>query len=162
MGGRQSYREDNPAGEAIGAALPKNGARPQPMGRSRLRRPGRRIGSSQREFAHINLCDKPLGNDVIGSDMPYANFLEELRKTGLSVREFAELIGMNPNSVSNYARTGELPTHLALIAVLVVGISEMGGDYRRIMSRVERVRKKPRGSASQGRFGGWRQGKASA
>ena len=94
--------------------------------------------------------------------MPYANFLEELRKTGLSVREFAGLIGMNPNSVSNYARTGELPTHLALIAVLVVGISEMGGDYRRIMSRVERVRKKPRGSASQGRFGGWRQGKVSA
>ena len=64
--------------------------------------------------------------------MPYADFLEELRKTGLSVREFAELIGMNPNSISNYARTGELPTHLALIAVLVVGISEMGGDYRRI------------------------------
>ena len=76
--------------------------------------------------------------------MPYADFLEELKKTGLSVREFAELIGMNPNSISNYARTGELPTHLALIAVLVVGISEMGGDYRQIMSRVERVRKKPR------------------
>ena len=93
--------------------------------------------------------------------MPYADFLEELRKTGLSVREFAELIGMNPNSISNYARTGELPTHLALIAVLV-GISEMGGDYRRIMSRVERVRKKPRGSASRGRFGGRRQGKVSA
>ena len=94
--------------------------------------------------------------------MPYADFLEELKKTGLSVREFAELIGMNPNSISNYARTGELPTHLALIAVLVVGISEMGGDYRRIMSRVERVRKKPRGSASRGRFGGRRQGKVSA
>ena len=94
--------------------------------------------------------------------MPYADFLEELRKTGLSVREFAELIGMNPNSISNYARTGELPTHLALIVVLVVGISEMGGDYRRIMSRVECVRKKPRGSASRGRFGGRRQGKVNA
>ena len=68
--------------------------------------------------------------------------------------EWAELIGMNPNSISNYARTGELPTHLALIAVLVVVISEMGGDCRRIMSRVERVRKQPRGSARGGRFGG--------
>ena len=91
--------------------------------------------------------------------MPYADFLGELRKAGLSVREFAELIGMNPNSISNYARTGELPAHLSLIAVLVVGISEMGGDYRRIMSRVERVRKKPRGSARRGRFGGGRQSK---
>ena len=50
--------------------------------------------------------------------MPYADFLEELRKAGLSVREFAELMGMNPNSISNYARKGDLPTHLALIAVL--------------------------------------------
>ena len=94
--------------------------------------------------------------------MPYADFLEELRKAGLSVREFAELMGMNPNSISNYARKGDLPTHLALIAVLVVGISEMGGDYQRIMSRVERVRKKPRGGACRGRFGGERQSKLSA
>ena len=79
--------------------------------------------------------------------MPYEDFLEELRKTGLSVREFAELIGMNPNSISNYARTGQLPTHLALIAVLVVGISEMGGDYRRIMSRVERCPQENLGAA---------------
>ena len=94
--------------------------------------------------------------------MPYADFLGELRKAGLSVREFAELIGMNPNSISNYARKGGLPTHLALIAVLVVGISEMGGDYQRIMSRVERVRKQPRGSARRGRFGGGRQSKLNA
>ena len=89
--------------------------------------------------------------------MPYADFLVELGKAGLTIRAFAELIGMNPNSVSNYARSGELPTHLALIAVLMVGISEMGGDYRQIMSKVERVPKRPRGGARQGRFGGNRQ-----
>lgn len=89
--------------------------------------------------------------------MLYADFLAELGKAGLSVRSFAELIGMNPNSISNYARTGELPTHLALIAVLVVGVSELGGDYRRIMSKVEVAHKKPRGGARQGHFGGDRQ-----
>lgn len=94
--------------------------------------------------------------------MPYADFLEELRRAGLSLRAFAELIGMNPNSISNYARRGEVPTHLAFIAVLVVGISEVGGDYRRIMSRVDRVRKQPRGSARRGRFGGSRQTKLNA
>ena len=94
--------------------------------------------------------------------MPYADFIEELRRARLSVREFAELIGMNPNSISNYARTGELPTHLSVIAVLVVAMSEMGGDYRRIMSRVERVRKQPRGSARLGRFGRGRPSKPNA
>ena len=89
--------------------------------------------------------------------MPYSDFLAELGKAGLSVRAFAELIAMNPNSISNYARTGELPTHLALIAVLVVEISEMGGDYRRAMSRVALTPKKPRGGARQGHFGGDRQ-----
>ena len=86
--------------------------------------------------------------------MPYTDFLAELQKVGLSVREFAELIGMNPNSISNYARAGELPTHIALIAVLVVGVNQLGGDYRGIISRVERVRKKPRGAGRRGRFGG--------
>ncbi|EJU9614759.1 MULTISPECIES: DNA-binding protein [Pseudomonas] len=86
--------------------------------------------------------------------MPYSDFLAELQKAGLSVRAFAELIGMNPNSLSNYARCGELPTHIALIAVLVAGISEMGGDYRQIMSRVALTPKRPRGGARQGRFGG--------
>lgn len=89
--------------------------------------------------------------------MPYADFLAELGKAGLSVRAFAELIGMNPNSISNYARSGELPTHLAMIAVLVVGINELGGDYRQIMSKVALTRKKPRGGARQGHFGGDRQ-----
>ena len=89
--------------------------------------------------------------------MSYADFLVELEKAGLSVRAFAALIGMNPNSVSNYARTGELPSHLALIVVLIVGISEMGGDYRQIMSKVQLTPKKPRGGARQGHFGGNRQ-----
>ncbi|ULH06482.1 XRE family transcriptional regulator [Alcaligenes faecalis] len=86
--------------------------------------------------------------------MSYSDFLVQLQRIGLSVRAFAELIGMNPNSISNYARTGEIPTHLALLAVLIAGVSEMGGDYRKMMSKVVLTPKKPRGSARQGRFGG--------
>lgn len=86
--------------------------------------------------------------------MSYSDFLAELQRVGLSVRAFAELIGMNPNSLSNYARQGELPTHIALIAVLLAGVAEKGGDYRQIMSRVALMPKKPRGNAKRGRFGG--------
>lgn len=75
----------------------------------------------------------------------------------MSVRAFAGLIGMNPNSISNYARGGELPTHLAFIAVLVAELEMQGIDYRCVMAKVEIAPKKPRGSAGQGRFGGDRQ-----
>ncbi|MER8374455.1 hypothetical protein [Mesorhizobium sp. M0488] len=59
-------------------------------------------------------------NTVLGRNgaVPYAEFLAELDRAGLSVRSFAELIGMNPNSVTNYAGRGELPQHIALVAVL--------------------------------------------
>ena len=56
---------------------------------------------------------------------------------------------MNPNSISNYARAGEVPVHLALIAVLAVGVSEMGGDFRRIISKVEVTPKKPRAALAK-------------
>lgn len=89
--------------------------------------------------------------------MLYADFLLELEKAGLSVRAFAELVGMNRNSISNYARSGELPAHHALIAVLIAELSSHGLDYRRAMAKVEVTPKKPRGNARRGRFGGDRQ-----
>ncbi len=107
-------------------------------------------------YAHKSMCYDTLIS-VVCAKMLYAEFLALLGKAGLSVRAFAELIGMNPNSISNYARTGELPTHLALIAVLLVGVGELGGDYRQIMSKVEVMPKKPRGGGRRGHFGGDRQ-----
>lgn len=101
-------------------------------------------------LSYINICVNVRG-------MVYAEFISRLERIGLTVRGFAELIGMNPNSISNYARKGELPSHLALIAVLVVAVGEMGGDYRHIISSVGVTPKKPRGSGRRGQFGGDRQ-----
>ena len=89
--------------------------------------------------------------------MLYTNFIIELENAGLSVRAFADLIGMKPNSISNYARGGELPSHLGFIAVLVAELRSHGLDYKQAMQRVQTVPKKPRGRAQQGRFGGDRQ-----
>jgi hypothetical protein len=89
--------------------------------------------------------------------MSYTKFLSELGRASLSIRAFAELVGMNPNSISNYARNGELPTHLALIAVLVAELNAQGLDFREVVAKVDIVPKKPRGGARSGRFGGDRQ-----
>jgi hypothetical protein len=89
--------------------------------------------------------------------MSYSHFLTELARAGLTVRAFADLIGMNPNSISNYARSGELPDHLAIIAVLVAELSVQGLDYQRVIAKVEITVKRPRGGARRGQFGGDRQ-----
>lgn len=88
--------------------------------------------------------------------MPYAEFVAELERAGLSVRSFADLIGMNPNSITNYARRGELPQHLALLAVLVAEMATHGLDYRAAIVKVAPT-KKPRGATRRGHFGGNRQ-----
>lgn len=89
--------------------------------------------------------------------MTYEEFLAELGKAGLSVRAFADLIGMNRNSVSNYASSGEVPRHLAVIAVLMGEMKVQGVAFDAAMKRVSTVRKKPRGRGKPGRFGGDKQ-----
>jgi hypothetical protein len=86
--------------------------------------------------------------------MGYAQFLAELTRAGLSVRGFAELIGMNPNSISNYARLDKVPVHLALISVLMAEMSVQGLGYRDAVAKVKLIPKRPRGRAQPGHFGG--------
>lgn len=93
--------------------------------------------------------------------LKYQEFIKELGKAGLSVRQFAELIGMRPNSVSNNAKRGEVPTHLAVIASLLAELSVRRVPIEPIFARLDldRTGKKPRGAASIGRFGGDKQGR---
>jgi transcriptional regulator with XRE-family HTH domain len=89
--------------------------------------------------------------------MPYGDFILELERAGLSIRAFADLIGMNPNSISNYSSGGELPARLAMLAMLMAELHSRGGDFREVVGRVEVFPKKPRGGARSGHFGGDRQ-----
>lgn len=89
--------------------------------------------------------------------MTYNEFISELGKAGLSVRAFADLIGMNRNSVSNYARNNVVPRHLALIAALLAEMNVRGIAFETVITRISATPKKPRGRARPGRFGGDKQ-----
>lgn len=89
--------------------------------------------------------------------MTYEAFLAELSQAGLTVRAFAELIGMNRNSVSNYASIGRVPSHLAVIAVLLSEMKGRGIGFESVLAKIDRTKKKPRGGAQPGRFGGDKQ-----
>ena len=89
--------------------------------------------------------------------MTYGEFLRQLGKAGLTVREFAKLIRMNRVSISNNAKKGQVPSHLAVIACLMGEMAENGINYREALSRIDIEPRKARGVAAKGRFGGDRQ-----
>jgi len=89
--------------------------------------------------------------------MSYDDFITELGKAGLTVREFANLVGMRANSVSNNAKRGEVPAHLAIIASLLAELHSNGIPFKPIFAHLNLSKKKPRGNASSGKFGGDKQ-----
>ncbi|MGB5832299.1 MAG: hypothetical protein WBG92_09965 [Thiohalocapsa sp.] len=89
--------------------------------------------------------------------MTYEEFQRQLGKAGLTSREFAALVRMNPNSVSNCARKAEVPSHWAVIVALMAEMAEHRLDFRKALAGVDIVPKKPRGAAAKGRFGGSKQ-----
>jgi hypothetical protein len=90
--------------------------------------------------------------------MSYDDFIAELGKAGLSVRSFADLLGMRPNSISNNKKNGEVPGHLAAIAALLAELRLHGISSAPVFARIGTIRKKPRGGAAPGRFGTDKQG----
>lgn len=90
--------------------------------------------------------------------MTYEEFRRQLGKAGLTVKGFAELIKQTPNSITNHAKHGEVPPHLAIIATLMGDMAEGGLDFRTSLSRIHFEAGKPRGGAMKGRFGGSKQG----
>lgn len=86
--------------------------------------------------------------------MTYVEFQRHVGKAGLTIKTFAELVRMNRISLSNYAKQGEVPSHLAVIAALLGEMADRGIDYRDVLSRIDIAPKKPRGAGKAGRFGG--------
>jgi hypothetical protein len=103
------------------------------------------------------LCVKLIKSWVYGA-VTYDDFIVELNKAGLTVRRFADLMGMQPNSISNNKKKGEVPDHLAVIASLAAEMSAHEIDFEPIFHRLEPSRKKPRGASKPGKFAGDPQG----
>lgn len=84
--------------------------------------------------------------------MTYDEFKRQLGKAGIKAREFAGLIKLHPNSVTNYARQGAVPSHLAVIVTLMGEMAENRLDFRAVLSRIEIVPNKPRGVSMKKRI----------
>lgn len=86
--------------------------------------------------------------------MTYEEFQRQLGKANLNNGQFASLLKMNRNSVTNYRKAQTVPMHIAVIAVLMAEMVERGMDFRSAIAKVGVVPKKPRGAGIAGAFGG--------
>lgn len=77
--------------------------------------------------------------------MEYGEFKRQLGKAGITIKDFASLLKLQPTSISNYARAGKVSDHLAVIACLMGEMAENGLDFRSVIAQLELESNKPRG-----------------
>jgi len=70
--------------------------------------------------------------------MPYSEFQRLIGKAGLTIKEFAELLGMNPNSITNYHKVGVVPSHIAIIISLISSMKDQGIDFYEIFEKLKK------------------------
>ncbi|NUG81897.1 XRE family transcriptional regulator, partial [Acinetobacter bereziniae] len=68
---------------------------------------------------------------------PYTEFQRLVGKAGLSIKEFAALLDMKPNSITNYSKQGVVPTHIAVIVALISTMKDEGLDFYPIFEKVK-------------------------
>lgn len=89
--------------------------------------------------------------------MEYDEFKRQLGKAGLSVKAFTALVKINRNTITNYKKTGEVPSHWAIVAVLMGLMADNKLDFKEALGSLEITPNKVRGGAAKGRFGGSKQ-----
>jgi hypothetical protein len=89
--------------------------------------------------------------------MEYIEFRRQLGKAGLTNLEFADMVKINSNSLTNYKKSGEVPSHWAIVALLMGHMSDNKLDFKEVIKSIEIKPNKTRGTATKGRFGGSRQ-----
>jgi len=69
--------------------------------------------------------------------MDYQEFKRHIGKASLNTKTFAELIGVQQSSITNYAKKGEVPNHLAIIACLMGEMAENRLDFKSKIKNLE-------------------------
>ncbi|MBF7691288.1 XRE family transcriptional regulator [Acinetobacter pollinis] len=69
--------------------------------------------------------------------MPYEEFQRLIGKASLSIKEFAELLGMRPN----YNKVGYVTSHLAVSVSLISTMKDHGVDFYPILKKVQEYEK---------------------
>ncbi|MFX4154580.1 XRE family transcriptional regulator [Aliarcobacter butzleri] len=68
--------------------------------------------------------------------MNYEELKRNIRKAGLDIKDFAELIKVNPNSITNLKKKESVSKNLGIIAVLLGEMVDKGLDYKHLFEKL--------------------------
>lgn len=71
--------------------------------------------------------------------MDYSTFKGLTRRAELGIKDFAELVGLNYRSVSNYAKTGKVPEHLGIIAFMMSELVKHDVNLRDVFRKIDEL-----------------------
>lgn len=76
--------------------------------------------------------------------MNYEELTRNIAKAGLDIKEFAELIKANPNSITNLKSKEKMPKNIAVIAVLLGEMVDKGLEYKHLFGKLDLEEQKAR------------------
>ncbi len=65
--------------------------------------------------------------------------------------------GLNSKSITNYAQVDLVPTHWAIVALLMGEMAGNGLEFKQLIQKLDIRKNKVRGAAAPGKFGGGKQ-----
>lgn len=68
--------------------------------------------------------------------MNYEELKRQIGKAGLTNKSFAEMIGINPKSITNFKVRGVVPSHIAIIATLCADMADRKIDYKPMIETI--------------------------
>jgi len=84
--------------------------------------------------------------------LDYDELVRNIGKAGLTIKEFAELIKANPNSITNLSnKEKKVPKNLAIIAMLLGELVDKKIDYKSLFDKLELEPQKARVEKSFGK-----------
>ena len=84
--------------------------------------------------------------------MDYKELVRNIGKAGLTIKEFAELIKANPNSITNLSnKEKKVPKNIAIIAMLLGELVDNKIDYKPLFKRLNLKPQKARVEKSFGK-----------
>ncbi len=70
--------------------------------------------------------------------MTYKEFQIALLELDLNIKDFAQILGMNPNSITNYKLKGYIPLQLSIIINLILEMKKNDINYEDIINEAKR------------------------
>jgi len=71
--------------------------------------------------------------------MTYKEFQIALIELNLNIKDFAQILGMNPNSITNYKLKGIIPLQLAILINLMKEMHRNNLDYLDVIEKSKRI-----------------------